>query len=74
MGAQRAAKVALQMLKKGDLDIMGLRPIQWVRQTNSEKFNEQFYKLMYYTPNYSYIGWNARNPLFSDLKVREAMA
>ncbi|TAL30706.1 MAG: hypothetical protein EPN93_19065 [Spirochaetes bacterium] len=65
--------VALQMLKKGELDLVSLRPIQWVRQTNSEKFDRGFYKLEYYTPNYSYIGWNARREPFNDRRVRRAL-
>lgn len=65
--------VALQMLKKGELDMMGIRAIQWVRQTNSEKFKKNFYKLKYYHPYYNYIGWNGRSILFSDKRVRRAM-
>lgn len=65
--------VALQMLKKGDLDIMSVRTIQWERQTTSDKFTSSFYKLNYYQPNYSYIGWNARRPFFADKYVRRAM-
>lgn len=65
--------VALQMLKKGEIDVMTVRPIQWVRQTNSAKFSHNFYKLQYYIPNYNYIGWNARRPLFGDRRVRRAL-
>lgn len=65
--------VALQVLKKGGLDLMGLRPIQWVKQTQSKRFQERFRKLKYYLPSYSYIGWNLRKPLFSDRRVRRAM-
>ncbi len=65
--------VALQMLKKGDLDLMTLRTIQWVRQTDSEKFKRNFYKLEYYLPTYSYIGWNAKRPYFADKRVRRAL-
>ena len=65
--------VALQLLKKGDLDFAGLRPIQWVRQTGSVKFNDRFAKYEFYTPGYSFIGWNMRRPIFSDPNVRKAM-
>ncbi|MCU0821440.1 MAG: peptide-binding protein [Spirochaetes bacterium] len=65
--------VALQMLKKGELDVMSLRPIQWVRQSNSEKFLSNFYKLKYYTPGYRYIGWNSATDFFRDKRVRRAM-
>lgn len=65
--------VALQVLKKGGLDLMSLRPIQWVKQTGTERFQHRFRKLKYYLPNYSYIGWNMRRPQFSDRRVRIAM-
>lgn len=65
--------VALQSLKKGDLDMAGMRPIQWVMQTKSEKFNQQFAKYKYYTPGYSFIGWNLRRPYFQDARVRQAL-
>jgi peptide/nickel transport system substrate-binding protein len=65
--------VALQMLKKGEIDIMGIRDIEWVRQTNSKKFTDSFYKLKYYLPSFSYIGWNAQRPFFRDSRVRLAM-
>jgi len=65
--------VALQVLKKGGLDLMSLRPIQWVKQTGSARFQDRFQKLKYYLPNYSYIGWNLRRPPFSDRRVRLAM-
>lgn len=65
--------VELQLLKKGEIDTMTLRPIQWVKQINSEKFNRHFHKFRYIAPGYSYIGWNNANPLFSDKLVRNAM-
>ncbi len=65
--------VALQMLKKGEIDVMGVRDIEWVRQTNSKKFTDNFYKLKYYLPYFSYIGWNSRRPYFKDRRVRLAM-
>jgi len=65
--------VAFQLLKKGALDMEALRTIQWARQTESESFASQFEKYRYYLPNYSYIGWNIRRPMFSDRRVRIAM-
>lgn len=65
--------IAFQMLKKGELDLDAMRPIQWVKQTNSKKFNQMFGKYKYLTPGYRYIGWNNRSFLFSDAKVRLAM-
>ncbi len=65
--------VALQMLRKGELDVMSLRAIQWARQTSSDKFNRDFYKLKYYLSQYSYIGWNERRDFFKDRRVRRAL-
>lgn len=65
--------VKFQILKKGSVDLGSMRAIQWVRQTEGKKFNKEFTKHRYYLPNYSYIGWNMRNPLFSDKRVRRAM-
>lgn len=65
--------VSLQALKKGEIDLTSLRPIQWVRQTGSEKFNNKFAKHEYYTPSYRFIGWNLRKPQFQDKRVRKAL-
>jgi peptide/nickel transport system substrate-binding protein len=65
--------VALQVLKQGALDLMSLRPIQWMKQTQNKRFQEDYQKLKYYQPSYNYIGWNLIKPVFSDRLVRRAM-
>jgi peptide/nickel transport system substrate-binding protein len=65
--------VALQVLKQGGLDLAGLTQIQWMKQTQSKRFEENYKKLKYYQPSYSYIGWNSRRPYFEDRRVRTAM-
>jgi len=65
--------VAFQVLKRQELDVSGLTPIQWERQTNTPSFNENYDKLSYFTPNYSYIGWNSKRPYFADRQVRTAL-
>ncbi len=65
--------VALQLLKKGDIDFGALRAIQWAKQTQSQAFKDRFNKYRYWIPNYSFIGWNLRKPYFSDRRVRIAM-
>ncbi|OGN63085.1 MAG: hypothetical protein A3F09_01315 [Chlamydiae bacterium RIFCSPHIGHO2_12_FULL_49_11] len=65
--------IALQVLKKGELDFASIRPIQWVKQTGSQRFNEQFNKFKYLLPGFNYIGWNGKSPYFSDKRVRQAM-
>lgn len=64
---------AFQVLLKGDIDVMGLRPEDWVERANTDKFNAQFDKYHFYTPAYNYIGWNARKPQFADKRVRRAL-
>lgn len=64
---------SFQVLKQGGLDVSSLRPIQWEKQTQSKRFKENFKKLKYYSPSYSYIGWNNSKPPFNDSRVRTAM-
>lgn len=64
---------ALVAMKGGDLDMLGLEPLQHLRQTSGARFTEQFGKLIYYSPGYTYIGWNNDHPLFGDPRVRRAM-
>ncbi len=65
--------VAFQVLKQGGLDLMSLRPIQWVKQTRSKRFKKRFKKLKYFLPSYNYIGWNMRRVYFKDRRVRKAL-
>lgn len=65
--------VALQELKKGELDLASLRPIQWVKQSDTPSFQENFIRHEYYSPGYRFIGWNLRRPYFQDKKVRHAL-
>ncbi len=65
--------VALQVLKRGEMDLMALTPVQWVKQSEGRKFNRAFAKYKYYLPGYSFIGWNSRRTVFNTPKVRRAM-
>jgi peptide/nickel transport system substrate-binding protein len=65
--------VALQVLKRGEMDMMALTPVQWVKQTERRKFTRTFDKHKYYLPGYSFIGWNSRRIVLSDPKVRLAL-
>ena len=65
--------VAFQVLKRGDLDLSGLTPIQWDRQSDTKVFRNNFNKYKYFRPNYSFIGWNMEKPFFSDSRVRSAL-
>jgi len=63
----------LTALKKGELDISALTPIQFVTQTTTPKFLREYVKDSYYAFAYSYIGWNCKKPYFQDKRVRLAM-
>lgn len=60
-------------LKAGGLDMMNLTPVQFKRQTDTKEFLERFNKFSYPVPSYTYLGYNMKNPLFSDKKVRQAI-
>lgn len=60
-------------LKAGGIDMMGLSPVQYQRQTTSKDFLERFSKYRYPASSYVYLGYNLRHPLFSDKRVRKAM-
>lgn len=64
---------ALVALKAGELDTMGLEPLQHLRQTKGRRFTKKFDKHLYFSPGYTYIGWNNRHPIFRDKRVRQAM-
>jgi peptide/nickel transport system substrate-binding protein len=64
---------ALAALKSGNLDTMGLQPLQHLQQTGGERFAREFQKLEYFAPGYTYIGWNNSHPLFGDKRVRKAL-
>lgn len=60
-------------LKADRLDQMGLTPIQYERQTNTEWFKERFNKYKYLAFGYSYLGYNLQDWRFKDKKVRQAL-
>jgi peptide/nickel transport system substrate-binding protein len=60
-------------LLNGTLDLMGLTPVQWTKQTGTAQFKDNYDKYTYLSSGYSYIGYNLNNPLFSDKRVRQAL-
>jgi peptide/nickel transport system substrate-binding protein len=60
-------------LKAGGLDMMGLTPVQFRKQTNNTGFLQRFNKFSYPVPSYTYLGYNLKNPLFTDKRVRQAI-
>jgi peptide/nickel transport system substrate-binding protein len=64
---------ALVSLKSGGLDTMSLQPLQHLKQTSSSRFQSEFQKFTYFSPGFTYIGWNNAHPIFRDKRVRRAM-
>lgn len=69
--------VALEMLKKGDLDFQLLTAEYYVKKTEGDMWGKTVHKVKYSNKEgrpFGYIGWNLRNPLFQDKNVRIALA
>ncbi len=61
-------------LKSGNLDTMGLSPQQFLYQTEGPVWERGFRKYPSLAFAYTYLGYNLENPLFSNVKVRRALA
>jgi peptide/nickel transport system substrate-binding protein len=60
-------------LKAGAVDMMGLTPVQYARQTTGSGFTSLFSKYRYPSSSYVYMGYNLRHPLFRDKRIRQAL-
>ncbi len=67
---------SFQSLLSGTVDRLGLQPEQWINRTNTPEFGEngKIRKLKYLSRSFSYVGYNLKNPLFSDKRVRQALS
>ncbi len=61
-------------LQAGGIDMMGLTPIQYTKQTDTDFFRENFQKFRYPVFSYTYLGFNLKHPWFQDKRVRQAVA
>ncbi len=61
-------------VKAGNLDTMGLTPQQYLYQTKGPMWDENYHKFKYLAFSYTYLGYNLKNPMFSDVRVRQAFA
>ncbi len=66
-------EAALVAFKGGELDVVGLTPIQNERQTDNARFKRRARKKIHTSPSYAYIGWNMKKRLFQDVRVRRAL-
>jgi len=60
-------------LQAGGIDLMGLTPLQYKRQTNTLFFKKNFNKFRYPSFGYTYLGYNLKNDKFKDVRVRQAL-
>jgi len=51
-----------------------LTPLQYTRQTENNLFRKNFNKYRYLGFKYTYLGYNLKNPLFTDKRVRQAIS
>ncbi|WP_237671360.1 peptide-binding protein [Desulfobacca acetoxidans] len=60
-------------LKAGNIDRMGLTPLQYLRQTEYPRFAKMYNKYKYTAFAYTYLGYNLEDPKFKDRRVRQAL-
>ena len=67
---------AVQFLElvTGQADSMDLNPYQFFYRSNTRQFIDRIRKYRYLSHSYVYIGYNLKDPLFKDRKVRQALS
>jgi peptide/nickel transport system substrate-binding protein len=58
----------------GRLDVIDLSPLQYLRQTDTPTWKEQFNKYRYLASMYVFLGFNLEHPFFKDARVRKAIS
>lgn len=66
------ASMFLELQARG-MDLMGLTPLQYKRQTNTLFFENNFNKFRYPSFGYTYLGYNLKYEKFKDIRVRQAL-
>ena len=66
------ATTFLELQTQG-VDEVGLTPLQYARQTDTPFFNKYYRKYKYPSFGYTYMGFNMKDPLFADKRVRLAL-
>ena len=61
-------------LRAQNIGMMGLTPLQYTRQTENNLFKNNFNKYRYLSFAYTYLGYNLKNPLFADKRIRQAIS
>jgi peptide/nickel transport system substrate-binding protein len=63
-----------QELLSGGVDMMGLNPLQYLRKSETRRIKENYHKYRYPANGFTYMAYNLRNPLFSEVGVRQALS
>ncbi|MGD0021749.1 MAG: peptide-binding protein [Smithellaceae bacterium] len=67
------ATMFLELRAQG-ISYMDLTPLQYTRQTENNLFKKYFNKYRYLGFKYTYLGYNLKNLLFTDKRVRQAIS
>ncbi len=66
--------IAAQLLKKGEIDILdAVSPVIWKYDLDHSRAIDKCRQIIYPYPTYNFLGFNLRNPLFQDVRVRHAI-
>ncbi|MEW5758153.1 MAG: peptide-binding protein [Candidatus Omnitrophota bacterium] len=60
-------------LQTGAVDLTGITPLQYKRQTDTKFFKENYQKFRWESFTYVYLGYNLSNEKFKDIRVRKAL-
>ncbi len=63
-----------QELLSGGVDMMGLNPLQYLRKSETRRIKESYHKYQYPSNGFTYMAYNLMNPLFGDIRVRQALS
>lgn len=69
--------IQLEMIKKGELDYIGLTAEAYAKKTEGDPWGKDVlkFKIENLAPkSYGYYGWNQRHDIFSDKNVRKALS
>ena len=61
-------------LVSGGIDSMQLNPYQYIYRSETERFEKNMKKYRYLSHSYTYIGYNLKDPLLNDVRVRQALS
>jgi peptide/nickel transport system substrate-binding protein len=65
---------AWQAVKRGDIDESIITSDVWLAESRRPELQKILDFRRFYTLNYNFIGWNQRDPLLADKRVRRALA